>query len=265
MGVTAPILHATGLTHRLGHRTVLDAVTLDATAGEVLGIIGPNGAGKSTLLSALAGDLRLTAGEVRLLGRTAGEWGARRLAGIRAVLTQQWSVEFPFTARQIVEMGCTAWGGRPSARRVGAAVDDALASADACHLADTPVTAMSVGERARVGLARVLAQDARILLLDEPTAALDIRHQHHVLTVARAQAGDGRLVVVVLHDLNLAAAYADRIALMTAGRITSLGEPRLVLTPKGLEAAFRHPIAVSCTANGQVTVTPAARGTEAAV
>ncbi|MCC6832366.1 MAG: heme ABC transporter ATP-binding protein [Thermoleophilia bacterium] len=261
--MTGTMLHATGLTHGFGHRTVLDDVTLDGAAGEVVAIIGPNGAGKSTLLAALAGDLRPAAGEVRLLGRTAGEWGARRLAGIRAVLTQQWSVEFPFTARQIVEMGCTAWSGRRPAGGVGEAVAAALAAADVAHLADAPVTAMSVGERARVGLARVLAQDARILLLDEPTAALDIRHQHHVLAVARAQAATGRLVVVVLHDLNLAAAYADRIALMVAGRIEALGDPHRVLTADGLEAAFRHPIAVAHSATGVVTVNPAARSAAA--
>lgn len=262
--MTGPLLSVSDVTHRFGPRTVLAGVSLDADAGEVVAVIGPNGAGKSTLLAAIAGDLRPDAGEVRLIGRPVGEWGARRLAGVRAVLTQQWSVEFPFTARQIVEMGCTAWSGRGDGTRVRDAVDRALRTADAAHLADLPVTATSVGERARVGLARVLAQDARILLLDEPTAALDIRHQHRVLGVARAQAATGRLVLVVLHDLNLAAGYADRVALMVDGRLDAVGAPAEVLTEERLSAAFRYPIAVTAAEGTAVTVIPATRPDTAA-
>lgn len=154
-------------------------------------------------------------------------------------------------------MGCTAWSGRGDAARVRDAVDRALTTADAADLADQPVTATSAGERARVGLARVLAQDAVILLLDEPTAALDIRHQHRVLAIARAQAAAGRLVLVVLHDLNLAAGYADRIALMVDGRLDALGTPADVLTTGRLAAAYRHPIAVTVSDEGTVTVLPA--------
>jgi iron complex transport system ATP-binding protein len=253
-----PLLRATCLTHRAGGRAVLQDVSLAGDAGEVLALVGPNGAGKSTLLAALAGDLRPATGEVLLAGRSPRRWGPRRLAGIRAVLTQQWAVEFPFTARQIVEMGRAA-APREARADARAAVDGALAAADAAHLAEVPVTAMSAGERARVGLARVLAQDARILLLDEPTAALDIRHQHLVLAEARAQARRGRLVVVVLHDLNLAAGYADRIALLAAGRLEAVGGPAEVLDADRLERAFRHPIAVGTGADGSLTVTPATR------
>jgi iron complex transport system ATP-binding protein len=254
-----PLLSAADLSYRVRGRTILQDVTLAADAGEVLAVIGPNGAGKSTLLAALAGDLRPCAGEVLLAGRPVGDWSARRLAALRAVLTQQWTVEFPFTARQVVEMGATARTGRRARGDADAAVEEALRQAEAGHLDEVPVTAMSGGERARVGLARVLAQDAAILLLDEPTASLDIRHQHQVLSVAREQAARGRLVVVVLHDLNLAAGYADRIALMNGGRLEAVDVPDRLLTAGRLERAFRHPMAVGASPEGVLTVTPATR------
>jgi iron complex transport system ATP-binding protein len=252
-------LEAEDLTYLAGGRPLVDGVTFSAGNGEVIAVIGPNGAGKSTLLALLAGDLRAARGEARLMGRPPRSWPARRLARLRAVLPQTSATEFPFTSRQVVEMGCSAWAGRgrETRERMREAVERALDAADAGGLADAPVTELSVGERARVALARVLAQDAQVLMLDEPTAALDIRHQHTVMRVAREQAAAGRLVVAVLHDLNLAAGYADRIVLMAGGRLRALGTPAEVLTGDLLGGAYRHPIEVTPDPRGRPLVRPA--------
>ncbi len=201
----------------------------------MLAILGPNGAGKSTLLAALAGDIVPAEGGVLLDGRPLPSFKAIELARRRAVLPQQTVVQFAFTAREIVEMGRAAID-RDVIDRT--AVDRALQETDAYDLQHRIFPTLSVGEQARVSLSRVLAQETPILLLDEPTAALDLRHQQLVMELARALASRGAALAVVLHDLNLAAAYADRILMLQDGRMAALGPPRETLTESLLSAIF---------------------------
>ena len=238
------LAYVRGLRVRLGQRPVLDGVELTVRAGEVLALVGPNGAGKSTLLGALAGDVPPSAGELVVGGRPLGDWSPAELALRRAVLPQSSELAFPFTAREVVRMGRAPWSGTRSADEDEAAVAEAMSVTEVTGFAGRPYPALSGGERARVALARVLAQRAPLLLLDEPTAALDLHHQELVLRVCRGEAALGRAVVIVLHDLGLAAAYADRIAVLSAGRVQAYGVPPAVLTGSLLTAVYRHPIEV---------------------
>ncbi|PNE40745.1 iron complex transport system ATP-binding protein [Streptomyces yunnanensis] len=235
---------ARALTVRLGGRTVLDGVHLAATAGEVVALVGPNGAGKSTLLAALAADLPAADGEVRIDGRPADAWSAPELALRRAVLPQSAALSFPFTVAEVVRMGRAPWAGTPAADEDESAVAAAMAATEVTPFSARPFSALSGGERARVALARVLAQRAPLLLLDEPTAALDLRHQELVLRICRQRAAAGDAVVVVLHDLGLASAYADRAAVLHGGRIAAQGPPAEVFEADLLSRIYRQPIEV---------------------
>lgn len=160
---------------------------LAARAGEVLALVGPNGAGKSTLLAALAGDLPAAVGEVRIGGRPAAAWSAPELALRRAVLPQSAVLSFPFPVEDVVRMGRAPWAGTAREDEDDAAVATAMAATEVTDFAARPFSALSGGERARVALARVLAQRTPLLLLDEPTAALDLRHQELVLRICRGR------------------------------------------------------------------------------
>jgi len=235
-------LTAEGVTVRLGARDVLTEVDCALRPGEVLALVGPNGAGKSTLLQTLAGDLRPRAGAVRLGTCDVHRLGPVELARRRAVLPQQQRVAFPFTVREVVQMGRSPWP-----RRFGhdeAVVDAALAATECGHLAGRRVTELSGGERQRVALARVLAQEAPLLLLDEPTAGLDLHHQELVLHLIRAHARAGGSVCVVLHDLSAAAWCADRVVLLDAGRLRAIGPPACVFTPALLRSTYHHEVEV---------------------
>ncbi len=215
---------------RLGGRTVLTGLHLDIAPGEVLALVGPNGAGKSTLLGVLAGDLAPSAGTVSLAGRPLPEWPHRDLARERSVLLQANQVSFPFTVAEVIEMGRSPWQGHPEADEDDEAIAEALRLTDTEALTARRFTELPGGERARVSLARVLAQRTPVVLLDEPTAALDLRHQEDVMAIARRLAAAGRTVVAVLHDLSLAAAWADRIAVLSRGELVAAGSPAEVLT-----------------------------------
>jgi iron complex transport system ATP-binding protein len=241
---------------RLGAREVLRGVDVVARAGEVLALVGPNGAGKSTLLGALAADLRADSGVVRIHGRPAPEWSAPELALRRAVLPQSATLSFPFTVEEVVRMGRAPWAGA-SREDDDVAVARAMAAMEVDEFAPRPFSALSGGERARVAFARVLAQRAPLLLLDEPTAALDLRHQELVLRVCRARAHAGDAVIVVLHDLGLAAAYAHRVAILCAGRVVADGPPAEVFTGGLLSEVYRQPVEVfPHPRTGAVLVTP---------
>ncbi|NGN64269.1 heme ABC transporter ATP-binding protein [Streptomyces sp. A7024] len=229
---------------RLGGRMVLDGVDMSVSAGEVLALVGPNGAGKSTLLAALAGDIAPEEGEIRIAGRPAAAWSAPELALRRAVLPQAAAVSFPFTVADVVRMGRAPWSGTPAEDEDDTAVASALSATELTDYADRPFTALSGGEKARAALARVLAQHTDLLLLDEPTAALDLRHQELVLRLARARAAAGAAVVVVLHDLGLAAAYADRAAVLHEGRVAAAGPPAEVFDEALLTKVYRQPVEV---------------------
>lgn len=236
--VAGPTLKATNVSVTLGRRPVLTNVTLEVFAGEVLALVGPNGAGKSTLLSVLSGELHPDAGTVTLNDRPLASYSALELARHRAVLTQENTLSFPFRVRQLLEMGRSPWARTPKLADDDRALAAASSRADVAWLLGRRFTELSGGERARVSLARVLAQDTAIVFLDEPTAALDLRHQEDVLRVASELAADGRAVVVVLHDLSLAGAVADRVGLLDAGSLVSLGPPAEVLTASALSDVY---------------------------
>ncbi|MFG2979293.1 heme ABC transporter ATP-binding protein [Streptomyces sp. NPDC048331] len=229
---------------RLGQREVLAGIDLTARAGEVLALVGPNGAGKSTLLGALAADLPAASGVIRIDGRPVGDWSAPDLALRRSVLPQSAALSFPFPVEDVVRMGRAPWAGTPLAEVDEEAVAVAMAATEVTDFAARPFSALSGGERARVALARVLAQRAPLLLLDEPTAALDLRHQELVLRICRERAAAGDAVVVVLHDLGLAAAYADRAAVLHDGRIAADGPPAEVFEGELLSRVYRQPVEV---------------------
>ncbi len=233
-----------GVGYRVGGARILDDVTLDIAYGRVLALVGPNGAGKSTLLGILTGDVAPSAGEVLLDGRPLRNWSTRELARTRAVLLQANHVAFSFSAGDVIEMGRAPWIGTERADADEQLIADATARADVAHLTGRDYPSLSGGEKARVSLARVLAQDTRIVMLDEPTAALDLRHQEEVLRIARDLAARGRAVVVVLHDLSLAAAYADDVAMVDAGCLVALGAPADVLTEERIGAVYGTPVRV---------------------
>lgn len=222
----------------LDGRAVLDAVTLDVRAGEVLALVGPNGAGKSTLLSVLSGERVPDAGSAELERRALASFTPLELARRRAVLTQDNALSFPFRVHEVIEMGRSPWARTPRLEDDERALAAAAQQADVVHLLGRRFTELSGGERARVSLARVLAQETDIVLLDEPTAALDLRHQEDVLRIARSLAERGRAVVIVLHDLSLAGAVADRVGLLSRGRLVALGAPREVLTEAQLTEIY---------------------------
>jgi iron complex transport system ATP-binding protein len=229
------------------HRArALDGVSFRITPGEMVGLLGPNGAGKSTILKLAAGTLRPNAGRVRLLGDEASRLPRREAARRVAVVPQEFTVQFPYTVRQIVEMGRT-----PRLNLLGTldaddhtAVDAALATTNIAHLADRVFNELSGGERQRVLLALALAQEGQVLLLDEPTAHLDIRWQIETLELLRRlNAERGLTILAALHDLNLAARYFSRLILLNK-RVVADGPPSRALEQELLGRVYGAAVTV---------------------
>jgi iron complex transport system ATP-binding protein len=235
------LLEVDGLAFGYPGRAVLDGVTFSASAGEVIGLCGPNGAGKSTLLRLILGLLRPRAGRVSLAGAEVSTLRRHQIALRAALLLQDAPMEMPLTVREVVAMGRLPHLGRFEAEseRDLAAIERAMELTDTHAFADRRVTDLSGGERHRVQLARAVAQEAPVLLLDEPTASLDVVHQLAALRLARSLAAGGRCVVVALHDLSLAARGCDRILLLADGRVQADGAPAQVLTEDNLARFFR--------------------------
>ncbi|PRQ11366.1 heme ABC transporter ATP-binding protein [Corynebacterium sp. 13CS0277] len=238
---------------RAGERLLLQDVSFTARRGRVVGLIGPNGAGKSTLLAALAGDNPPAAGQVRLAGVDPYATSPKQLARTRAVMLQDVGVSFAFLVRDVVDMGRRPWAGDERAAHDDQVVAAAMHATEVAHLADRDVMTLSGGERARVALARVLAQQTPVVFLDEPTAALDIGHQEQALGLMRAMARAGATVVVVLHDLTAAASYCDDIVCLGQGGIVAQGPVAEVYTSETLSTVYGWPIEVATTTDADGT------------
>ena len=224
-----PAVETTALSVRVGAKPLVDGITLSISPGESVALVGPNGAGKSTLLRALAGEIAATSGTVTLKGQHLGRWTSRELALQRAMLSQNVSVTFPFLVHEIVRMGA----GEQRGPAVDALVDRALAEVDLPDFRDRVIGTLSGGEQQRVHFARVLVQLAcgekkygpGVLLLDEPTASLDLCHQLDIVAAVKTRVSGGTTVLAILHDLNLATLLADRIIVLAGGKIAADGSP----------------------------------------
>lgn len=237
-----PVIDAWKISVRIGASILLDDVTLGAAPGETIALVGPNGAGKSTLMRVLSGELRPQSGQIRLKGRDVRAYSPRDLARHRAVLSQSNVVTFPFTVAEIVGMGA---GDRTGAA-VEKLVDAALAEVDLADFRERVITTLSGGEQARAHFARILVQLAcgeesdgpGLLLLDEPTASLDLRHQIDLAAAVGRCAARGVAVVAILHDLNLATLFAKRIVVLDRGRVAGDGPPEQIVTDAMLDRVF---------------------------
>ena len=244
-----------------GSRVALREASLRVDAGEVVGLAGPNGSGKTTVVRVASRSLRPESGRVLIGGRDPYAVPARAAARLVAVVPQEVLPAFEFTAREVVRMGRTPYIGTfgGSAAEDERRVREAMATAGVEELGDRLLGELSGGEKQRVILAQALAQDAPVLLFDEPTTHLDLRHVVEILETLRALAGDGRAVLSVFHDLNLAAATCDRLVVLDGGSVVANGAPEDVITPVllrevyGVEADVQpHPV----TGKPTVYVTP---------
>lgn len=238
------VLSAKGASLERDGTTICCDVDLTFQGGQFVTIVGPNGAGKSSLLALLAGDLEPASGDVELDGIRLSVIEPIELARRRAVLSQSNTVAFPFTVSEVVTMGRYPWTAQSSAATDQRVVTNSMEATDVAHLARRRITTLSGGEAARVALARVLAQETPIVLLDEPTASLDIKHQEMVFDLLRARAAAGSLIVMVVHDLEAAAAISDRLILMNAGRVVADGRPAEVLSSEVLSDVYDYPLSV---------------------
>ncbi|WP_416839304.1 ATP-binding cassette domain-containing protein [Haloferax sp. DFSO52] len=262
---SAPAIKLDGVSVSLGGQTVLDGISADIDGGTFVGLIGPNGAGKTTLLRVLNGSLSPDAGVVRVAGENVHALSSKAASRLVATVPQTTNVTFDFPVREVVRMGRTPHRGRFDGWTTADedAVEAAMRRTSVDALADRPVTEVSGGERQRVLIARALAQQTPTLLLDEPTASLDINHQVRTLELVDDLVGDGTTAVAAIHDLNLAAHYCDVLILLANGRILSAGDPAAVLSESNLRAAFdaeavvsRHPV----TGSVYVTALPSSSG-----
>lgn len=232
------LLTLEGIRVSLEGRSVIERADLAIGPGAVVGLLGPNGAGKSSLLRVACGLQRVDAGAVRLEGQdlstAQSRWKARRMA----FMPQEGGAPPRMGLGDLVALGRLPWGETGQTARQHAAVRFALSATGLADLADRPASSLSGGERARMFLARTLAVDARVILVDEPVAALDPAHALSVMRILRDVAAQGRAVVVVLHDLTLAARFCDRLVLMTRGRILADGRPDEVLTDERIAQAY---------------------------
>ncbi|WP_100639130.1 heme ABC transporter ATP-binding protein [Marinobacter salexigens] len=252
------VLSVTQLGLSLGRSQILQDVSLTVEPGELVALLGPNGAGKSSLLKALAGELAFGQGSIELFGRDIRRWKGAELARQRAVMPQRVDVSFPFTAREIVALGCSGL----TVFERNELIDYLLQRLGIGDLAERLMPTLSGGEQQRVQLARVLAQlwntrGQRLLLLDECTSALDPAQQQTVFSLLRELAKEqGYSVVAVVHDLNVASCYADRLVMMAAGRIVEDGPATTILEPGLLDAVFGLKARVLALPEGYPVVIP---------
>ncbi len=243
-----------------GDRAVLSGVSFDVTPGEFFVVIGPNGAGKTTLVRVLAGLLKTSLGTASLFDRPIGAYSRRELSRITALVPQVLPAEFPFTVAETVLMGRSPYLSLAGieTRKDYAVAEEAMRFTDVSRLAGQRLDRLSGGELQRVIIARAICQEPRIILLDEPTASLDPAHQTRIMDLMERLRGErGTTVVMISHDLNLAALYGDRILLLKDGRMERIGDPRDVLRAEHLERAYGCPLLVDSNPLGGVPrITP---------
>jgi iron complex transport system ATP-binding protein len=238
---------ADNISVKLAEKTILRDVSFEANAGEVVAIVGPNGAGKSTLLKALCGDVSLADGKVVMAGKCLSQWALNELAQFRAVMTQHYDIEFPFLVEEVLQMASFAH--QLSKAQWQRLVDDVCLQLNIDPLRKKSFTQLSGGQKQRVQFARVLCQlkPALVcqrpctLLIDEPTANLDLYHQFQIMQAAKQSAEQGAAVVMVVHDLALAASFANRIVLLKEGQIQTQGAPEAVLKMAQLQHTYQVP------------------------
>ncbi len=247
MATHAPLLRAENIDFSYYNGLVLKQVRLALRPGDLVGLIGPNGSGKTTLLKVLSGVLPPKRGEVYLEGANLRSLSRRQIAREIAVVPQELHVPFTFTAREIVGMGRTPhvrpWRGEGPADR--AVVERVMAATQTVGLANRPFNELSGGEQQRVVIAMALAQEPRLLLLDEPTVHLDINHQVEILELlTRLNCEEGLTVLATMHDLNLAALYFDRLMMLNEGEIVAEGTPHEVLHEENIRTVFQANVRV---------------------
>lgn len=240
------MLEAKNIQYLVQGRAIVNKVSLQLKPGELTAIVGPNGAGKSSLLKLLAGDYKVHAGEIKYNGKVIQNYRSRDLAKVRAVMPQHSQLTFPFKVKEVVELGLLSLGVSGGEELI----EEVMIETQTWEFKDRLYGALSGGEKQRVQLARVLVQvwaesdQSKFLLLDEPTSSLDIAHQHQVLHIASKLKTKNIAVLAVLHDLNMAAAYADQVILLKEGKVYQQGTVAEVMASKHLEYVFEHPILV---------------------
>lgn len=257
-----PLIEAEGLRFSYGREPVIDDVSLSVAAGDMLGVIGPNGSGKSTLLRLLSGVLQPAGGRIRINGRPLPAYSRRTLGQTVAVVPQDTLIEFPFSVTEVVLMGRSPHlgGFAFEGDRDLQVAHNAMQRTGVLALAQRSIHELSGGERQRVILARALAQEASILLLDEPAAFLDIRHQVEIYDLLHDLQREGKGIITVLHDLNLAGLYCDRLLLLQDGRAAKTGTPQEVITYSTLTAVYEIEVYVDLNdVTGTVNVLPLSR------
>ncbi|NOX61825.1 MAG: ABC transporter ATP-binding protein [Chloroflexi bacterium] len=257
-------INAQNVTLAYNGRAVLENVSLEVREGQILALVGVNGAGKTTLLRALARLLTPRSGTVLIHGRDAARLSAREAARQIGLTPQQSGAMWPLTVEEVVALGRAAHRGwlLPLTARDRAVIERVLEQTDLLALRERAITTLSGGEKQRALIARALVQEPAILLLDEPTANLDLRYQDMILALAQRLAMEqGLAVVVSIHDLNLAARYAQRVALLAEKQVLAIGSPDEVFTEETLTRAYGAPIVVTRhPLYDAPLITPAARG-----
>jgi iron complex transport system ATP-binding protein len=236
-----PVLEVRSITLRRNGRSILDSISLTITPGTLVAIVGPNGSGKSTLLRVLAGLWHASSGSVLLDGFPLQRLRRRDLARRVAFVPQDTRIDFSFTVEEVVAMGRYAHRQRfaSEGREDHAAIEAAIERCDVAHLRNCPANALSGGERQRVLIARSLAAVPQVIVLDEPTASLDIEHALDILQLCRELACEGRAVVLATHDLDAAAHHASTVELLDHGHLVASGPPANVLSPASVRRVFR--------------------------
>ncbi|WP_249199223.1 heme ABC transporter ATP-binding protein [Photobacterium sp. GJ3] len=249
-------ISAEGLRLSLGGKTLLDNLSISFHGGELTALLGPNGAGKSTLLKVLCGEVQ-SKGDVYFFGEKRQQWAPADLAKHLGVLPQHSSLSFGFTAQEVAELGTMPLGLKQNdSQRLAQKM---MTDVGIAHLGPRLYPTLSGGEKQRVHFARVLAQlseagERCVLMLDEPTSALDLAHQHSCLRLAKEMAAQGAAVILVIHDLNLAAEYADRLVLLNQGKIQADGDAWHTLTAENIQSVYGSPVMIESHPRGHFPV-----------